>query len=101
MSRTMSTQAEELEPDNVYRVFNKVRGLNVIFSFKEEALGMPVHLGLGWRDCQFGEAIGSGGRYAIVRKLGWGAHSTTWLAHDNQFVHFAASSRPLVDIHEL
>jgi serine/threonine-protein kinase SRPK3 len=28
-----------------------------------------------------------GGKYVIVRKLGWGQHSSVWLARDKEFVH--------------
>ncbi|KAG8832213.1 hypothetical protein FRC17_001749 [Serendipita sp. 399] len=37
----------------------------------------------GWPQFEFGEKMGENGRYTIVRKLGWGMHSSTWLARDD------------------
>ena len=57
-------------------------GEDVTYIFESEALGMPATLGYGWAQFDFGTTIGQSERYKIVRKLGWGTHSSTWLAHD-------------------
>lgn len=36
----------------------------------------PVHIGDAFDD----------GRFTVVRKLGWGQHSTVWLAKDSKYV---------------
>lgn len=54
----------------------------VDLSFVSEPLGMPASDGYGWPQLEFGECIGPGNRYKIARKLGWGMHSSTWLARD-------------------
>ncbi|KAJ7224018.1 kinase-like domain-containing protein [Mycena haematopus] len=51
-------------------------------TFASEALGMPAAKGYGWAQFEFGESIGDDQRYTILRKLGWGSHSSTWLARD-------------------
>ena len=55
--------------------------------FASEALGMPAADGYGWAQLEFGEQIGQENRYVITRKLGWGMHSSTWLARDNVSVY--------------
>lgn len=52
------------------------------FTFTSEPLGMPAQEGYGWVQWKFGEIVGPDGRYTILRKLGWGSHSSTWLARD-------------------
>lgn len=52
--------------------------------FASESLGMPAQDGYGWPQFDFNERIGQNNRYAIVRKLGWGMHSSTWLAKDRE-----------------
>jgi hypothetical protein len=54
----------------------------VDFTFASEALGMPAEQGYGWTRWSFGEKVGPDARYTIVRKLGWGSHSSAWLARD-------------------
>ena len=56
--------------------------------FASEALGMPAADGYGWAQLEFGDQIGGDDRYTIVRKLGWGSHSSTWLARDSTSVYF-------------
>lgn len=56
----------------------------VDLEFVEEPLGMPASEGYGWPNLEFGEAIGPDNRYDIVRKLGWGMTSSTWLARDRE-----------------
>jgi len=58
----------------------------VDLNFASEALGMPAADGYGWAQLEFGDQMGEGGRYTIVRKLGWGSHSSTWLARDSTSV---------------
>ena len=50
--------------------------------FASEPLGMPAEQGYGWAQWKFKEKVGPDARYTIVRKLGWGSHSSAWLAHD-------------------
>lgn len=49
-------------------------------TFASEALGMPASEGYGWAQLDFGDCLSD--RYKVMRKLGWGMHSSTWLAHD-------------------
>ncbi|KAG2350165.1 kinase-like protein [Suillus weaverae] len=49
---------------------------------ESEPLGLPAQDGFGWPQLEFNEAIGPDDRYIICRKLGWGMHSSTWLARD-------------------
>ncbi|TDL19552.1 kinase-like protein [Rickenella mellea] len=58
--------------------------------FVSEALGMPAADGYGWAQFEFGEHIGQDNRYTITRKLGWGMHSSAWLARDNIYKRFVA-----------
>ena len=55
----------------------------VDLTFASEPLGMPAPDGYGWPQIDFGQRVGKEERYTIVRKLGWGMHSSTWLARDN------------------
>jgi len=57
-------------------------------NFTSEALGMPAADGYGWAQLEFGDQIGEDDRYTIVRKLGWGSHSSTWLARDSTSVYY-------------
>ncbi|KZV87169.1 kinase-like protein [Exidia glandulosa HHB12029] len=56
-------------------------------TFASEALGVPE---LGWPQLKFGARIGPASRYEIVRKLGWGLTSSTWLARDASTRDFVA-----------
>ncbi|KAF8885738.1 kinase-like domain-containing protein [Infundibulicybe gibba] len=58
--------------------------VNVDLSFTEEPLGVPAEEGYGWPQLEFNETIGPGNRYMILRKLGWGMSSSSWLARDHQ-----------------
>ena len=58
----------------------------VDLNFTSEALGMPATDGCGWAQLGFGDQIGED-RYTIIRKLGWGSHSSTWLARDGTSVY--------------
>ncbi|KZT05058.1 kinase-like protein [Laetiporus sulphureus 93-53] len=54
---------------------------------------MPAERGYGWARFDFGDRIGPNDRYTIMHKLGWGMHSSTWLARDsveNNFVTIKA-----------
>lgn len=53
-------------------------------TFAEEPLGMPASAGYGYADIEFGAVIGPDNRYIIIRKLGWGGSSSTWLGRDNK-----------------
>jgi hypothetical protein len=59
----------------------------VDLTFASEALGIPTADGYGWAQFEFGDQIGPGNRYIIARKLGWGMHSSTWLARDSMSVY--------------
>ncbi|KAJ3925812.1 MAG: kinase-like protein [Lentinula lateritia] len=66
-------------------------GKNVVdLSFVEEPLGLPGLEGFGWPQLEFGERIGPDLRYEIKRKLGWGMHSSTWLAYDTSLNDYVA-----------
>lgn len=56
-------------------------------NFVSEALGMPAVKGYGWAQFEFGDQIGRDNRYTLVRKLGWGMFSSTWLARDSTSVY--------------
>jgi hypothetical protein len=56
----------------------------VVYEFRFEALGMPATKGYGWAQLKFGERIGLDLRYTVARKLGWGMHSSIWLARDSK-----------------
>ncbi|KAJ7764787.1 kinase-like protein [Mycena metata] len=62
----------------------------VDLSFEEEPLGMPAITGFGFPRFEFGEFLGPDRRYKIVRKLGRGLNSTTWLVHDEQSRNYFA-----------
>ncbi|KAJ7748548.1 kinase-like protein [Mycena maculata] len=51
---------------------------------------MPAAKGYGWAQFGFGDSIGNDHRYTILRKLGWGMHSSTWLARDEVRSGFVA-----------
>ncbi|KZT00297.1 kinase-like protein [Laetiporus sulphureus 93-53] len=51
---------------------------------------MPAERGYGWARFDFGDRIGPNERYTIMRKLGWGMHSSTWLARDSVENNFVA-----------
>ena len=83
---TMSS-ATELKPTN-QRFSVDAEGKQVFdLTFASEALGMPAADGYGWAQFEFGEQIGKDNRYTIVRKLGWGMHSSTWLTRDSVSVY--------------
>ena len=48
---------------------------------------MPAAKGYGWAQFEFGDQIGQDNRYTIVRKLGRGMYSSTWLARDSMSVY--------------
>ena len=52
---------------------------------------MPASDRYGWPQFEFGEGIGPDERYVIVRKLGLGMTSSTWLARNLRQVLFASS----------
>jgi hypothetical protein len=53
-------------------------------TFASEPIGMPASETYGFPQLEFGERIGPEARYTISRKLGWGMHSSTWLARDEE-----------------
>lgn len=54
-------------------------------SFMSEPLGLPAEDGYGWAPIEYDEKIGPAGRYTVACKLGWGMHSSTWLALDGLY----------------
>jgi serine/threonine-protein kinase SRPK3 len=45
---------------------------NVELTFVEEPLGLRADQGYGYLQVDFGQRIGPGDRYEVLRKLGWG-----------------------------
>ncbi|KAJ7036690.1 kinase-like protein [Mycena alexandri] len=75
----------------------------VDLSFASEALGLPAADGYGWAQLEFGDSVGDDQRYTILRKLGWGMHSSTWLARDevgNGFVAIKALTGHMTGMNE-
>ncbi|KAJ7256142.1 kinase-like domain-containing protein [Mycena haematopus] len=72
-------------------------------NFASEGLGVPAAKGYGWAQFEFGESIGNDQRYTILRKLGWGSHSSIWLARDkvgNGFVAIKALTGHMTKMNE-
>ncbi|KAJ7157465.1 kinase-like domain-containing protein, partial [Mycena filopes] len=62
-------------------------------SCASEGLGLLAAQGFGWPQLEFGDSVGddqSLSRYTILRKLGWGMHSSTWLARNESGGGFVA-----------
>ncbi|KAE9396570.1 kinase-like protein [Gymnopus androsaceus JB14] len=51
---------------------------------------MSVKNKCGWPQFDYGDTMGIDGRYTIRCKLGWGMHSSTWLAFDSLTSSFVA-----------
>ena len=84
-SLKMSTDTgNSTKPTNQHISVGPDGKVNVDLTFVEEPLGMPASDGYGWPQFKFGETLGPEKRYTIVRKLGWGMTSSTWLARDLQ-----------------
>ena len=82
----MSSTAQP-EPTNQHFSVDAEGKQVVDLTFVSEPLGMPATDGYGWAQFEFGDQIGPENRYTITRKLGWGMHSSTWLARDNMSVY--------------
>jgi hypothetical protein len=52
------------------------------YTFVEEPLGLSAADGFGYPQLEFNQNLGPDNRYVIMRKLGWGSSSSTWLARD-------------------
>ncbi|KAJ4480093.1 kinase-like protein [Lentinula aciculospora] len=50
----------------------------------EEPLHLSVDDGYGFARIKAGDTIGQQDRFSVVRRLGWGMYSSTWLAKDHQ-----------------
>ncbi|KIM81667.1 hypothetical protein PILCRDRAFT_89100 [Piloderma croceum F 1598] len=62
----------------------------VDLEFVEEPLGVTAEQGHGFLRIEFGDAIGPGKRYKVVRKLGWGMNSSIWMAFDEKEEKYVA-----------
>ncbi|KAF8573007.1 kinase-like protein [Ramaria rubella] len=62
----------------------------VDLTFVEEPLGIPAQEGYGWPQLEFNQTVGPENRYVILRKLGWGMSSSTWLARDQMGKSYVA-----------
>ncbi|KAL0950832.1 hypothetical protein HGRIS_007593 [Hohenbuehelia grisea] len=88
LSRAFSDKSTLPHPTTQH-VLNNPSGKQV-FSCLSEPLGLPAAEGYGFARFQIGDAIGPDQRYSITRKLGWGMHSSTWLAHDTVLKKYVA-----------
>ncbi|KAH9849010.1 kinase-like domain-containing protein [Lenzites betulinus] len=61
----------------------------LVSAFPEEDLSLGGHGNPGYFPAWLGQRLG-GGRYGIVRKLGWGQYSSVWLARDFREQTFVA-----------
>jgi len=77
----------QLEPTNQHFSVDPDGEQVVDLTFVSEAIGMPAAKGYGWAQFEFGDQIGQDNRYTIVRKLGRGMYSSTWLARDSMSVY--------------
>ena len=81
------------EPKNQHFSIDPEGKQVVDLTFASEPLGMPAIEGYGWACFDFGQRVGKDDRYTIARKLGWGMHSSTWLARDNLLVCTSLSKK--------
>ncbi|THH30829.1 hypothetical protein EUX98_g3364 [Antrodiella citrinella] len=81
-----------MTPKNQHRDFSVGPNGESVYdlSFASEPLGMPASAGHGWAQLDFGQKIGPQDRFTVERKLGWGMHSSTWLARDTLDRRFVA-----------
>jgi hypothetical protein len=59
--------------------------------FIEEPLGVHAEQGYGYPRFEFGESIGPDHRFKLLRKLGFGRNSSTWLALDERCVPLSSA----------
>jgi serine/threonine-protein kinase SRPK3 len=69
-------------PSFAFFNLNRLGGVKSPAKWPEEPLDLPFDQGGGFYSASFGEKLNS--RYTIVQKLGWGQHSSVWLAKDDQ-----------------
>jgi serine/threonine protein kinase len=50
----------------------------------EEPLHLTVDDGYGFARIKSGDSLGQQDRFSVIRRLGWGMYSSTWLAKDHQ-----------------
>lgn len=53
----------------------------------------------GWALFEEGDTYGPNERYTIVRKLGWGMHSSRWLARDTMCAQLVSSQTTLISLY--
>ncbi|KAJ3980475.1 kinase-like protein [Lentinula detonsa] len=93
LTRSFETSARisvPSEPKNQHFSVGADGKTYVDLEFVEEALGMPAKDGYGWARFESGDKIGPGECYTVLRKLGWGGYSSTWLARDNKTTRYVA-----------
>ena len=93
-STSMQSGTAELVPSalsNKHLSVDAAAGVpEVDLEFIEEPLGISVEQGYGFPRFEFGETLGPDGhRFKLVRKLGFGRNSSTWLSRDERFVRIA------------
>ncbi|KAI0709096.1 kinase-like domain-containing protein [Earliella scabrosa] len=81
--RSLMASSTSPKPANQHISIDSEGKQVVDLTFASEPLGMPAAEGYGWAQFDFGQRVGKDNRYTIARKLGWGMHSSTWLARDS------------------
>ena len=87
VSPTTHIEVENLDPANLHILVDPEGKQVVDLVFTSEAPSMPAADGYGWAQFEFGYRYGHDNRHSIVRKLGWGMHSSTWLPRDSLSVY--------------
>ncbi|KAG8846706.1 hypothetical protein FRB91_000543, partial [Serendipita sp. 411] len=99
-TRPSTSSAIEL-PSNQHFSIGPDGQVFVDLTFISEPLGMPADKGYGWPKFEFDDKIGQDQRYTIVRKLGWGMHSSTWLVHDSVCIILQVNDKKYVAVKAL
>ena len=79
-------------PSNKHLSVDVAAGVTEVdLEFIEEPLGLSVEQGYGFPRFEFGESLGPDHRFKVVRKLGFGMNSSTWLSRDERFVRITCT----------